>query len=216
VTVAGTVGIISTAASLPECSVQGFSQMARGIQERNASCFFDGLYKLFTVYHSGMDFVNDFNSYINNLDIPMDEKAWIKSNVKEMSQVLVDKIEGKAYVMLYEFEEKLKKQSLSKDQYNSIIDGIYYRHTYDMSDDYFVVLGRAGRIYADICQYNQEHHLVPENMYDHALVFCIAGWLLNNMSKLDCLLGVSQERLAHDITENIFAYLRAIGASQTS
>ena len=67
-----------------------------------------------------MDFVNDFNSYINNLDIPMDEKAWIKSNVKEMSQVLVDKIEGKAYVMLYEFEEKLKKQSLSKDQYNSI------------------------------------------------------------------------------------------------
>lgn len=210
-TAAGVTGVAVGIAALPEATKKGFSQIIKGIREHKASDFFDGVYKISTTYASASGFADDFSEYVESLDIPREDKISINVTVKEMTQVLVDKIEGKTYKALQQFENKLSSQRITEKTYQATIEKIYKYHTQDIYDDYSIVLGRAGRIYADISNYNREHHLVPENTYDHYLVYCISGWILNNLTKLNCLIGVSQSNLAHDITDNIFNYLRSIG-----
>lgn len=77
-----------------------------------------------------------------------------------------------------------------------------------MPNDYIEVLGRGGRIYADISELNQSVEIGEYNVYDHYLVYCIAGWLIDNTNQ-PCLKNVSQKKLAKDITDQIFSYLEA-------
>lgn len=210
-TVAGVTGVAVSIAAIPESTKKGFAQIVKGIKNHKSSEFFDGIYKISRAYSNAAGFVEDFTEYVEALDIPCEEKISINVTVKEMTQVLIDHIEGKAYEKLSCFESKLIDEGLTEKLYHSKIEEIYRMHTEDIYNDYSIVLGRAGRIYADISSYNREHHLVPDNTYDHYLVYCMSGWLLNNLKHLTCLRDVSQTQLAHDITDNIFCYLRSIG-----
>lgn len=210
-TAAGITGVAVGIAALPETTKKGFSQIIKGVREHKASDFFDGVYRISKAYVSVSGFTEDFSEYVESLDIPSEDKIVVNVTVKEMTQVLIDKIEGNAYKILQQFENKLQNQGMTGTSYQIIIDNIYKQHTQNISDDYAIVLGRAGRIYADISKYNIEHKLISENTYDHYLLYCISGWLLNNLTELNCLLGISQSQLAHDITDNIFCYLRSIG-----
>mgnify|MGYP003294691592 CR=1 FL=1 len=81
--------------------------------------------------------------------------------------------------------------------------------TYDLNDDYEEIKGRAGRIYSDICELNDICGIRIYGEYDHYLVFCIAGWLIDNKPNLYCLRGKTQKQVASDITNQIFEYLKA-------
>ena len=120
-------------------------------------------------------------------------------------------VEKKSIEMLKEFEDSLSKKRILKETYLSELDKIYHMHTDTIVNDYYLILGRGGRIYADICSLNIKYNLSDGSVYDHYLVYCIAGWILEHVRNIDCLIGVSQKQLAHDITDNILDYLRYTG-----
>lgn len=198
-------------ASIPHNTKVGFDKIITGITNRSAADFFDGLYKVSTVYSTTTDFFKDFNDYVDALNITSEIKIEIKDTVNEMKSLLVSEIEKKSVELLKEFEDSLKQKQLTKDQYLSEIDNVYREHTENLFDDYDLILGRAGRIYADICSINKKYCLTDTSVYDHYLVYCIAGWILEHVKNLDSLVGVSQRKLAHDITDNILYYLKTIG-----
>lgn len=207
-TIAGTAIAI---ASIPQNTKVGFDKIITGLANRSAANFFDGLYKVSTAYSTTTSFLNDFNSYVDSFNTTSETKIEIKNTVNEMRSLLVSEIEKKSAVLLKEFEDSLKQKKLTKDQYISEIDNIYRKHTENLFDDYNLILGRGGRIYADICSVNKKYCLTDTSIYDHYLVYCIAGWILEHIKNLDCLVGVSQRKLAHDITDNILYYLKTIG-----
>jgi len=128
-----------------------------------------------------------------------------------MKSLFVYEIEKKSIEMLKEFEDSLSKKRILKETYLSELDKIYHMHTDTIVNDYYLILGRGGRIYADICSLNIKYNLSDGSVYDHYLVYCIAGWILEHVRNIDCLIGVSQKQLAHDITDNILDYLRYTG-----
>lgn len=211
---ATTAAITGTAigiASIPKETKEGFNKIIKGIGNHSAADFFEGLAQVASAYSSVPGFVNEFSEYVDSLDTTQDVKIDIKGSIQEMSSLLKYEIEKKSIELLREFENALIDKGLSKSDYLNIIDTIYHVHTDDMYDDYDVVLGRCGRIYADICEINLKYELIDGKSYDHYLVYCIAGWVLGHVRNLNCLIGISQKKLAHDITDNILNYLRAIG-----
>lgn len=211
VTVAGAAGVAVTVASIPQNTKEAFSKIVRGILENKSSELFDGIYKLYSVYSTADGFITDFNNYVQDLDLNNEDKVAINVTVKEVTQVLLDHIEGTAYNSLRQFEAKLRISQLTEDSYKKITDDIYKEHTKDVWDNYSIILGRAGRIYADMSEFNRTHKLLDDNTFDHYLVFCIAGWFLNNYGNYNCLKNKNQELLAHDVTDNILSYLKSIG-----
>ena len=77
-----------------------------------------------------------------------------------------------------------------------------------MTDNYIELLGRGGRIYSDISEFNQSLGIGEFYEYDHYLTYCIAGWFIDNIT-LSCIANVSQDKLAKDITDQILSYLKA-------
>lgn len=217
----GTIAVAATAstvtgtaiaiASIPQNTKVGFNKIIDGVANRSAADFFDGLCKVSSAYSTVTGFLGDFNNYVDSFDTTTETKIEIKNTVKEMRSLLVSEIEKKSVELLKEFEEALKQKQLTKDQYLSEIDNIYRKHTENLLDDYDLILGRGGRIYADICSINKKYCLTDTSIYDHYLVYCIAGWILEHVRNLDCLVGISQRKLAHDITDNILYYLKTIG-----
>lgn len=211
---ATTAAITGTAigiASIPKNTKDGFNKMIKGMGNSSAADFFEGLTQVSAGYASVTGFIDDFYEYVDSLHITSEVKIEIKNSVKDMSSLLKCEIEKKSIELLREFENSLRERGLANTEYISKINAIYQAHTDDMYDDYDIVLGRGGRIYADICDLNKKYGLKEDDEYDHFLVYCISGWILDHVRTLNCLLGVSQEKLAHDITENILNYLRAIG-----
>lgn len=211
VTTAGIAGVAITAINLPKDSIGAFSSIIKGIKTNDKVELFHGIQRAIQVYQTSGGFYDDFNAYINTLDLSPELRATVNVTVKETVQVLIDKIEGTAYDHLRKTERTLEDKNVSDDSYQLEVNKIYARHTQNMFDDYSIVLGRAGLIYADMCELNRKLHLLADNTFDHYFVFCMAGWFLREKKNLMCLSNVSQDRLAHDITENIFSYLRYIG-----
>lgn len=209
--VAGVAGVAVTVTTIPKKIKDAFSKIVIGILENKSSELFDGIYNLYSVYSNADDFVADFNNYIQDLNLNNEDKITISVTVKEVTQVLLDHIEGTAYNSLRQFEAKLRISHLTEDGYKKITEDIYKEHTKDIWDNYSIVLGRAGRIYADMSEFNRTHKLLDDNTFDHYFVFCMAGWFLNHYSNFNCLKDKNQERLAHDITDNILSYLKSIG-----
>ncbi len=211
---ATTAAITGTAigiASIPKNTKEGFNKMIKGMGSRSAADFFEGLAQVSAAYTTVTGFIGDFFDYVDSLDVTNDVKIEIKNSVEDMSSLLKCEIEKRSIELLREFETILRDRGLSNTEYISKINSIYEIHTDDIYDDYDIVLGRGGRIYADICELNKKHGLRDGNEYDHYLVYCIAGWILDHIRTLDCLLGISQKKLAHDITDNILYYLHSIG-----
>lgn len=205
-------GAAITIASIPKDTIDGFDKIINGLKTRSASVFFDGLRKVSSSYSAVNDFLGDFNDYLYSQRVEPD-KDNINRIIIEMKPLLSCEIEKRTSSLLKEFEDLLKKNGLSNEQYISEINNVYFKHTDNLCDDYDLILGRGGRIYADICAINKKYKLTDGSIYDHYLVYCIAGWILEHIKNLDCLVGISQKKLAHDITDNILYYLKTIGKS---
>lgn len=132
----------------------------------------------------------------------------LKKSIKGLEGILKNEIEHNVYQLLKEVENHLKEYGYTGEDYSRRINTIYYKHTYDVPNDYIEVLGRGGRIYSDVSELNQSLGIGEYNVYDHYLAYCIAGWLIDN-TNLACLYNVSQEKLAKDITDQILSYLKA-------
>lgn len=210
-TTTAVTGAVLTIASIPQNIKDGFNKIISGLETRSAADFFDGLFRISQAYSTVSDFQSDFFKYIDSFDVSQDVKVELKSIVDDMQSLLIYEIEKKSIEMLKEFENTLAKKKISKSMYLSELDKIYHTHTDTIINDYYLILGRGGRIYADICSLNMRYDLSDGTVYDHYLVYCIAGWILEHVRGIDCLVGVSQRQLAHDITENILDYLRLTG-----
>jgi hypothetical protein len=213
VTIAGVVGAAHTIASIPIEAIEGFKKISDGVNNGSPSDFMDGVYKLSQVYGSIDDCISDLNELLESDDIQPEVKISIEKSVNDMTNLLQNEIEHKAYTLLKEVEEHLKNRGKSPLDYSDRIKTIYIKHTFDLKDDYNELLGRCGRIYADISSYNQSLSIGDFYTYDHYLAYCIAGWVLDNL-RFTCLKGKTQKNLAGDITNQIFAYLKATGLAQ--
>lgn len=181
------------------------------MENQSAADFFEGLFKISQAYSTVSEFQSDFFKYVDTFDISPDVKVELKEIAEDMKSLFVYEIEKKSIEMLKEFEDSLSKKRILKETYLSELDKIYHMHTDTIVNDYYLILGRGGRIYADICSLNIKYNLSDGSVYDHYLVYCIAGWILEHVRNIDCLIGVSQKQLAHDITDNILDYLRYTG-----
>lgn len=207
-TVATAAGYFVVIKSIPTNSVKGFTQIINGMSEGSVADFMDGLYPLSKVYSSTNSLLSDFNTFIDYGDCAPEVKLSLKKSIKGVEGILKNEIENKGYQLLKDVENYLKRYGYTGERYSRCINTIYYKHTYDMPNDYIEVLGRGGRIYADISELNQSVEIGEYNVYDHYLVYCIAGWLIDNTNQ-PCLKNVSQKKLAKDITDQIFSYLEA-------
>lgn len=204
-TVAGYFVVIK---SIPTNSVKGFTQIINGMSEGSMADFMDGIYHLSKVYSSASSLINDFCEFVDAGNCDPEIKVSLKKSIKGVEGILKNEIEHKGYQLLKEAENHLKNYGYTGESYSRRINTIYYKHTYDMPNDYIEILGRGGRIYSDISDFNQSLGIGEYHVYDHYLTYCIAGWLIDNTNQA-CLANVSQEKLAKDITDQILSYLKA-------
>lgn len=207
-TVATAAGYFVVIKSIPENSAKGFSQIINGMSKGSIADFMDGVYKLSKVYSTTNSLISDFNDFVDSGDCASEVKISLKKSIKGIEGILKNEIEHKTYQLLKDVEEHISNYGYTGDSYSERINTIYYKHTYDLSDDYIELLGRGGRIYSDISEFNQSLGIGEFYEYDHYLTYCIAGWFIDNMN-LSCLTNVSQDKLAKDITDQIFSYLKA-------
>jgi hypothetical protein len=207
-TVATAAGYFVTIKSIPKNAMNGFTQVTNGLSKGSPADFMDGLYKLSRAYVSADSLISDFIKLVDASDCNFDIKISLKESIKGLKPLIENEIEHKSYALLKEIEDSLARCGMSTDNYSKKIKSIYFNHTFDLRDDYTELLGRGGRIYSDIRNLNNSLSMGSYNEYDHYLVYCIAGWMKDNL-QLSCLDYKGQEKIAGDITDQIFAYLKA-------
>lgn len=231
VTIAGAVGIAATVASIPQNAVYGFKKLIEGIEDRNLASIAEGLNNLRKVYSSIDDLFDDFSNFVDNSRNDIDSKRIIKEAGSELRNVLKDELYSKSIDILKEacpdknkeqiiddiFKEttvvcndislELFKNKMNLDEYYSHIQ-LIYRNNFDLPhESYQDYLNTAGVVYNEICKYNSLLGIKDNYFeFDHYLIYCISGWILNNTS-FKTLSRVEQARLATDITNNILQFL---------
>lgn len=206
--VATAAGYFVAIKSIPENSIKGFTQIVNGLSKGSTAEFMDGLYKLSKVYRTSGSLISDFYEFVDASECDINVKISLKKSMKGLKSLVMDTIENKSYALLEEIEDYLESNGMSTEEYSEQIEAIYDRHTYDLYDNYKELLGRGGRIYSDIRLLNNSLSIGVYEEYDHYLVYCIAGWMIDNLN-LECLMYKSQRELAKDITDQIFEYLSA-------
>lgn len=209
------VGYCETVRTVPKRISEGCTQIVKGIVDKNFVDFTDGLYHLSRAGMSAYSIMNCFNEFVDKMDAPDEIKFSLKQTFRSLEYQVLDTVEEKSYKLLKEVELSLKDRGFSEEKYVKEVKTIYLKHTIDLNDDYEELKGRAGRIYSDICKLNESYGIGTKGEYDHYLVYCIAGWFIDNL-KLECLNRIyssdktmMQRRLARDITDQILAYLKA-------
>ena len=207
-TVATAAGSFVVIKSIPENSIKGFSQIINGMSKGSIADFMDGVYKLSKVYSTTNSLISDFNDFVDSGNCAPEVKISLKKSIKGIEGILKNEIEHKTYQLLKDVENHLANYGYTGESYSERINTIYYKHTYDLTDNYIELLGRGGRIYSDISEFNQSLGIGEFYEYDHYLTYCIAGWFIDNIT-LSCIANVSQDKLAKDITDQILSYLKA-------
>ena len=207
-TIATAAGYFVAIKSIPERSVKGFTQVINGMSNGSAADFMDGLYQLSKAYSSVNSLLSDFADFVDASNCQPEVKMSLKKSRSGMRAILENEIEKKSYALLKEIEEHLRNHGMTSSEYSERIKTIYIKHTFDLQDNYSELLGRGGRVYSEISSLNKSLSICDNNNYDHYLVYCIAGWMKDNL-RFSCLAGKSQKQVAGDITDQIFSYLRA-------
>lgn len=212
VTASAITGTALTVTSTAERAKKGYCHIVDGLLNRSFSQFCDGVYQLSRAGMSANSIVNEFSSFVDKLDCDYDVKLGLKKSMNGVKWLVYDQVEQKGISLLKEAEDLLRDSGHSNELYMEEVNAIYRDHTYDLdnsNDDYMELLGRAGRIYSDMCNLNILSGIRKKdsNEYDHYLVYCIAGWMKDHLL-LNCLDGKSQKVIAEDITNYILEYLR--------
>lgn len=201
------VGCFTAPATIPEDAQNGFKMIIDGVSKGNFYDFMNGLHQLEEVYSKTDELMEDLYLLIDHGNCDSFVKNNLKKSFQDLKPLIVNEIDHKSYELLKECEDYLKRCGMTSEGYISEIKRIYYRNTYNVDDNYRELLGQGGKIYDEISSFNRGFHISSINEYDHYLAYCIAGWMLDNL-QLSCLKNVSQKKLAGDITDNIFTYLR--------
>lgn len=202
-------GYCVTVKNMSQKTADGYIKITNGIANGSFSDFVDGLYQLGRAGMSVSSIVNGFCDFVNGMEAPQEVKISLKSTMKSLEYQVYDTVENKTYKLLKEVETSLKGRGYTEDKYISDVRTIYFNHTYDLHDNYEELKGRAGRIYSDMCELNDKCGIGTNGEFDHYLVFCIAGWFIDNKPNMYCLQGKSQKQVANDITEQILDYLKS-------
>lgn len=202
-------GYYVTVRNMTKRTVEGYKQVTDGIAKGSFSDFTDGLYQLSRAGMTASGIIHDFDNFVDGMDAPSDVKYSLKKTMKAMEYQVLDTVENKSYKLISEVETLLHSKGYSEEKYVEELKTIYYKHTYDLTDNYQELLGRGGRIYSDICDLNNRCGLRSNNEYDHYLAYCIGGWFMENKPMFCCLQRKNQRAVANDITEQIFDYLNA-------
>lgn len=230
-TIAGAVGIGATIVSMPQNTVSGFKKMAEGIKDGDISSIAEGLNNLRKVYSSVDGLFDDFSNFVDNSSNDIDSKRIIKEAGKELRDVLKDELYSKSIdilkvacpnknknqiiddifketvVVCNDISLKLFKNKVSLNEYYSHIQLIYKNNFSSSLKSYQEYLNTAGIVYNEICKYNSSLGIKDNYFeFDHYLVYCISGWILNNTS-FKAFSRIRQTRLANDITNNILQFL---------
>jgi|GEM_PF-1521667 len=208
VTASAVTGTVLTITSTVERAKKGYCNIVDGLLNRSYSQFCDGVYQLSRAGMSSYAIMNEFNDFVDSIDCDNEVKISLKKSMKGLKGLVYDQVEQKSISLIKEAEDLLRRSGYSNELYIEKVNAIYYDHTYDLDDDYSELLGRAGRIYSDMCDLNILSGVRKRNSgeYDHYLVYCIAGWMKDHLS-LSCLEAKSQRRIADDITNHILNYL---------
>lgn len=208
ITVATAAGYFVTIKSIPERSMKGFTQIINGLSNGSPADFMDGLFQLSKAYSTAGSLLSDFDQLVDASSCDYNVKISLKKSMNGLKSLIENEIEHKSYALLKEIEDSLSKSGMNSKDYSDKVKLIYIQNTYDLGNDYTELLGRGGRIYSEIRNLNHSISLGEYAEYDHYLAYCIAGWMKDNLH-LACLNFKSQKDIAGDITDQIFAYLRA-------
>lgn len=216
-----TVGVAVTASAVTGTALavnaaankvhNGYCLIVEGLTHRSYAKFFEGVHQLVKAGMSAQTIIDDFDDFVDALDCDYRDKVLLKNTMKGLDGLVTYQVEQKTITLIKKAEYLLRDSHYSKELYIDQVNAIYYKHTCDLSDDYTELLGRAGRIYSDMCDLNVLSGIRNRytREYDHYLVYCIAGWMKDHLS-LDCLNGKSQRWIADDITNHILEYLETI------
>lgn len=210
--VCATTGVVLAACSTVERSRQGYLELVEAFETQSYSKFCDAVYQLVRAGVGYSSIAGQFNEFVDTLDYDDEVRISLKKTMKQVEWLIYDKTEKKAFDILNEAETLLRKSQYSKSLYTDKLNDIYRENAMKMSDDYTVVLGIAGKIYKEICALNVLSGLrsSKSKAYDHYLVFCIAGWILDHVT-LSCLRNKTQRQFARDITDNNLVWIRGQG-----
>lgn len=202
-------GYYVTVKNMSKRAMEGCQSVIEGLTQGDFTQFCDGLYQLGRAGMSATSVISTLNEFIEGMDTTPEIQISLKKSIKSLKYQVYDTIEQKSLPLMREVERTLKSNGFSEENYIKEINTIYFTHTHDLSDDYTELLGRGGRIYSDICNLNKNCGIRIGDEYDHYLAYCIGGWFIDHKNNLSCLNGKTQSMVARDITDNIFAYLRA-------
>lgn len=208
-TVTGVVAVVSDTANNTK---HGFEKIKDGFLEGSPAKVMDGLIHLRRAYSSATDLIDDFTDYILSDVHDISEREILLQSAKEFKSYAINAIQNNSIEIMSNIEQFAKELECSSEYVE--IAKIYTRNFVDRPiKDYEHLLGRAGKVYNEIVHHNMLMN--PENAndeYDHYLVYCIAGWIKENIPSL--VYGKTQSEIASDITNNILLYLRTADSHQ--
>lgn len=208
VTAAAITGVGVTIYKFPEKIRDGFNLIINGMAEGKSSDFFYGILQLSSSYNTAHDLISDLNEYVELIDLSNDIKVSMHKTISDCEGLIKSEIEHNAYEVFHEIEELLNAKGETEISYKGKVQDIYCRYLKQEPFNLDILLGQCGCIYSEISQLNEELGIKPINTYDHYLVFCISGYILNNC-KYQCVGNLNQEELANAITNQILDYLHA-------
>lgn len=201
---AGCVGVASTTVGN---SVEGFELLRDGIIENNPSKTLKGFWNFKKAYTSIASLINGFSFFLDNSNVEPDLTDYLINGANEIASYLKDKTEEQAIELIAVMEDILKERVSSKTDYDKHINYLYAMSFCDTSLCYKELLGCAGKCYDSIRRYNTSLKIGPDyNLFDHFLIYCIAGWMKEHVSNTT-VKTISQKEIARDITDNILIYL---------
>ena len=211
-TVSTAAGVFVVAKSIPQNASDGFILIVRSFKDGSPTDFCEGLYKAAKAYTKAATFMDDFDSFVDGFQGEPEIKVSLKRTMNDLESMVKNQIEGETFSLMRDVENLLRSRGISVNDFQNEIQKVYMKHTLDLnlSNSYFEILGRCGRIYSDLSALNQKYG-VSTNIgeYDHYLAYCIAGWMKDNKTNLSSIRNKSQKELAHDITNQILDYLHA-------
>lgn len=205
---AAITGVGVTIYKFPEKIRDGFNLIINGMAEGKSSDFFYGLAQLSSSYNTAHDLIADLNEYVEILDLNNDVKISMRKSISDCESLIKSEIEHRVYEVFHEIEELLKSKGETETTYIGKVKEIYNRYLIQEPYSFDTLLGLCGCIYSEISQLNEELEIKPINTYDHYLVYCISGYILNNY-QYQCVGNLNQEELANAITNQIIDYLHA-------
>lgn len=163
-------------------------------------------------YRSSEDLIREFIIYVNHIENSQEkeiiEKRLQNENLKDCIRYAMEGRLDRRQVA--DARESLKNKDVR--DFGGEIQNIFNENL-DNIKNYTDLLGKAGCIYNAVFEHNKSLSLVEDiYKFDHVAVYKIAEYIIdckyaNDYRHFYFCRGLSKERLAKDITENILDYL---------